>query len=273
MRAGVGDVGSGDCFVKNANGIDLVAEVFQWLESLADRFGGFEVVTIDSSEHFLGEIGTDADTAGGESIDLKLREVRDGRLFADAADDEFGVDEFDELGEIIVLRRVLADDGVFNPGNEAVVDERSDGFRFKVTFKLDVEDAGLTKGFDEFPEAVCYTGVGSESLHRQDHDGGEVEIAEDHRLIHHGAISGTDGGDDEGVVSTFGRDDVEGLGVFAGSDVVKIGIAAIEESRDSAVFDVSNDLGVFFSVDFEIRVARQGGNGDDVGVELLGRNR
>ena len=82
-----------------------------------------KVSAVDGPEHFLGEVGADTDATGGEAVDFEFGEVSDGRLLADAADDEAGIDEFNEAGEVIVLGRIFADNGVFDPGDESVVNK------------------------------------------------------------------------------------------------------------------------------------------------------
>ncbi len=62
----------------------------------------------------------------------------------------------------------------------------------------------------------------------------------------------------------------EGFGVFAGSDVVEVRVAPIEEGGDASGFDVANDFGVFLAIDFKIGIAGQRWDRDDGGVELLG---
>jgi hypothetical protein len=266
----LGDVGESHRSVEDADGIDLVAEVFERLEDSTDLFGSSEVSAIDGGEHGLGEVGADADAPGGEAVDLKLGKVGDGRLLPDAADDEARVDEFDEAGEIIVLGSVLADDGVFDPGDESFVDEGGDGFGLKVAFKLDVKNGGFSERFNKLPETGRDSGIGGETLHGQNHHGGEIEALENLGLIHHGAISGSDGGDDEGIFGAFGNDDIEGLGVFTRGDVVEVRVPAIEKGGDAAGFDVADNPGIFGAVDFKIGIAGQGWDGDDGGVELLG---
>ena len=213
--------------MEDADGVDFVAEVFEGLEEGADFFSEVEVALVDGGEHGLGKVGADADAAGGEAVDFKFGEVGDGGLLSDPADEEAGIDEFEEAGEVIVLGRVFADDGVFDPGDESLVDEGGDGFGLEVAFEFEIKDGGFSEGFDEFPEAVSDAGVGGEALHGEDHDGGEVEVSEDRCLIHHGAVGGANGWDDEGLFGTLGSDDVESLGVFAGGDVVEVGVAAV----------------------------------------------
>ena len=109
--------------MEDANRVDFVAEILEGFEGVADTLGEFEVSAVDGPEHFLGKIGTDADTTGGEAVDLKFGEVGDGGLLANAADDEPGIDDFNEAGEVVVLGRFFANDGVFDPRNESVVDK------------------------------------------------------------------------------------------------------------------------------------------------------
>jgi hypothetical protein len=109
------DAGGGDGFVKDADGVNLVAKIFEGTEDSADVFGKIKVAGVDGGEHFLGEVGADTNAARGEAIDLKFCKMGDGGLLADSADDEAGIDKPDEAGQVIILRRVLADDGVFDP--------------------------------------------------------------------------------------------------------------------------------------------------------------
>ena len=267
---GVGDPGEGDGLVQDADGVDFVAEVFEGFEDGADVFGALEVACVDGGEHGLGEIGAEADAARGKSVDLKFGEMGDRGLLSDAADDEARIDDFDEAGEVIILGGIFADDGVFDPRNESVVDECRDGFWLEVAFELNVEDGRFSEGFDEFSEAGGNARVGDEAWHGEDHHGGEIEVFEDDGLIHHGAVGGADRWDDEGLLSTLGCDDVESFGVFAGGDVVEVGVATVEEGGHSSGFDVADDFGVFLALEFQVSVAGQGRDRDDGGVELFG---
>jgi len=94
--AGVGDSSERDGLMEDADGVDFVAEVFEGLEGSANRVGEVEIAFVDGDEHGLGEIGADTHAARGEAVDLKFGEVGDGGLLSDAADDEAGIDEFDE---------------------------------------------------------------------------------------------------------------------------------------------------------------------------------
>ena len=89
-------------------------------------------------------------------------------------------------------------------------------------------------------------------------------------MIHHDAVGRADGGDDEGLLCALRGEDVESFGVFAGSDVVEVGITAVEERGNATRFNVTNNFRVFLAIDFEIGVAGQRRDGDDRGVELLG---
>ena len=90
-------------------------------------------------------------------------------------------------------------------------------------------------------------------------------------MIHHGAVGRADGGERRGCSSALSVATMfERVGVFAGSDVVEVRVAPIEERGDATGFDVANDFRVFLAIDFEIGVAGQRRDRDDGGVELLG---
>ena len=206
-RAGLGDPDLCDSSMEDADGVDFVAEIFEGLEDSADFFGLLKVTAVDGGEHFLGEVGADTDAAGGEAVDFEFGEVNDRRLLTDPTHDKARVDQFDEAGEVIVLGRILADNGVFDPRDEAFVDEGGHGFGLEVTLELDVENRRFSKGFDELSEARRHSSISGEALHGQDHHGGEIEVLKDLGLIHHGAVSRTNGGNDEGVFGALGRND------------------------------------------------------------------
>jgi hypothetical protein len=114
-RAGVGEGGEGDGFVEDADRVDGVAEVFEWLEAGADGFGGGPIGGLAGVEHGGGEGWVETAAAGGEAGEVTVAEVVDDWLFAHAADDERGVDEVEERGEEGVVGFVRADDGVLDP--------------------------------------------------------------------------------------------------------------------------------------------------------------
>jgi hypothetical protein len=206
-RAGLGDPDLCDSSMEDADGVNFVAEIFEGLEDSADFFGLLKVTAVDGGEHFLGEVGADTDATGGEAVDFEFGEVNDRRLLTDPTHDKARIDKFDEAGEVIVLGRILADNGVFDPGDEAVINKGGHGFGFEVAFELNVENCRFPKGFDELSEASRHSSISGEALHGQDHDGGEIEVLKDFGLIHHGAVSRTNGGNDKGVFGTFGRND------------------------------------------------------------------
>ncbi len=52
--------------------------------------------------------------------------MHDGRLFADAADDDLGVDDLNDFVEVGILARVVADNGILDPTDETIVYQRLD---------------------------------------------------------------------------------------------------------------------------------------------------
>ena len=268
--AGVGDAGEGDGVVEDKDGAVGVAEVFEGEELFAEVFGAGFVTGVDGVHHLGGEGGGDADAAGGEAVDAEVAEVDEGGLLTDAADDDFGVHEAHEFAKDGVIGGVFADDGVFDPGDEAVVDEGGGEFGGDVGGVLHVEDGGDAGFFDEVTDAGGDAlGFGGEEG-GEDHGGGELEVPEDGGLVHHGAVEGADGGDDEGVGGGGGGEEREELGVFADSDVVEVSVAAVEEDADAAGLHVADELGVLGVGEGVIGVAAERGDGDDGAAEVGG---
>lgn len=162
--------------MENPDGVDFVSEIFQWFESSPDGFGCVQIAVVDGGQHGLGKIGPDANATGSESVDLKFGQVRDGRLLANSAHDEAGIDHFDESGEVFILCGIFTNNGVFDPRDQSIIDEGGHCFRFEVALEFDVKNSRLAEGLDELAEACSNSGIGGESLHGKNHDGGEVEV-------------------------------------------------------------------------------------------------
>ena len=109
----------GDGLVEDPHRIDGVTEVLEGAEDSADLLSLFDVARIESFQHLLGKGRIHADAAGGESGQVELVAVHDGRLLADAADDERRIDDLDEAVEVGVDGWIVLDDGILDEAHEA----------------------------------------------------------------------------------------------------------------------------------------------------------
>ena len=172
----------------------------------------------------------------------------------------------------MILRRIISNDSVFDPRNEAVVNELSNGFWFEVAFEFDIKDGWFPQSFNKLAKASGDAGISRKALHRKNHYGGKVEVTKSGNLIHHRAISWTNGWDNKGILCAFCRDDFEGFCVFAGGDVVEVCIASVKKRGDASGFNMTDDFSVFSAVDFEFGITGQRGDRNDRRIELLGSN-
>lgn len=139
--------------MQNEDGAVGVAQVFEGEELFAQVFGAGFVTRVDGVHHLRGEGGGNADAAGGEAVDAEVAKVDESGLLADAADDDFGIHEIDEFAEDGVIGGVFTHDGVFDPGDETVIDEGSGEFWSDVGGVLHVKHSGDASFFDEVTDA------------------------------------------------------------------------------------------------------------------------
>ena len=254
--------------MKHEDGAVRVAQIFQFREFLADGLGGGVVFVQDGLQHRGGAFRRDADAASGESCETEVAHVHDGGLFADAADDEFRIDEFDELFEPRILLRILDDDGVFDPTDESVIHERGGEFRRDVTGIFDVKHGRHAGFFHEVTHGRRdASGLGREERGQQ-HRGGIFGAAQHFRLIHRGAIHRPDGGHDPHVLRREIGEHGEQALVFADADVVEIRVATVQQRADATFVEMADETAVLRFAERELRVPAERRDGDDGGNEV-----
>jgi len=272
-RSGAGDAGGFDGLVKHADRVDGVAKVLERFEEESDPFGLGPVAPDHGGEHGLGQARCDADAAAGESAQVKVPEMDDGGLFADAADDQGGVDEGGQAAEVGIAGGVGSDRGVFDRADESVGDEGRDVIRFDEAVVFHVEQGGDAGCLDEAADAGGDAGAGGDALLGKDHEGGEPEAAGDAGLVHEGSIGRADRRDDEGFGACGGRQEGEGRFELGGRQVIEVGVAAVEQEADAARFEVADQAEVFVRGEGLVGAPGQGGHGHDGASEERGVER
>ena len=188
--------------------------------------------------------------------------MRDGRLLANAADDELRIHAIDKLTQIIILHRVLAHDGVFYPIHDTIINQRLRVFRLQIAFKLDVEHDRFAVGLGEFADARGAAFGRGDVARGQHHHGGEIKIPQHRRLIHRGAIRGTDRRHHCGVRSGLFLQHRQRVGVLSQRNVVEHRVTAVEQRANTAGLKVAHDLGILGGAHVEILITRQGRHSD-----------
>ena len=188
--------------------------------------------------------------------------MRDGRLLANAADDELRIHAIDKLTQIIILHRVLAHDGVFYPIHDTIINQRLRVFRLQIAFKLDVEHDRFAVGLGEFADARGAAFGRGDVARGQHHHGGEIKIPQHSRLIHRGAIRGPDRRHHRGVRSGLFLQHRQRAGVLRQGNVIEHRVAAVEQRANAAGLEVAYDLGILGGANIEVRIARQRRHGN-----------
>src|SRR5450631_2870781 len=100
--------------VQNTGRSPRIAQVFKVQETGADTVCFRVVGCAASGEDRGAQCGGQATRAGGESRQAPLTEMHHGWTLADTADDLPPINPLDEFVEIVVTRRIGADDSIFD---------------------------------------------------------------------------------------------------------------------------------------------------------------
>lgn len=139
--------------------------IFERSADFADLFRSIVFAGLDRFQHSLAQVGTHANAARRETIDSEVAQVHNSRLLTNAGDNNAGVDKIGELTEAGILGRVVPDDGMLDPGNEAVVDEGFHRLGLDIAFELDVEHGGLVGIITVSSGILCFFAA-HPNLHR-----------------------------------------------------------------------------------------------------------
>jgi hypothetical protein len=189
--------------------------------------------------------------------------VSDRGLFADAADDEGSIGLVGKSFQIGVIGGVLADGGIFDSADGFIAREPGDVLRLDVTIILDVKKDRDSGGVGESTDARFHPLGGRDPLLREEHDRGEAVLAQNFRLIKARAERGARGWDDQGIRAGGVLEEREDLVVFREGKVVEVGVAAVEQRRHAARFNMFDELAIFGGVQGKVAVAAQRRDGED----------
>ena len=124
--AGLGDVGLGDRFMQHPDRVDAVAQRFQRFELMPNRFGLIPILIVHCGQQLHGESWGDAAAAGGEACQAEEFSMDDRRLFANAADDGFGWDFFQEFRQVGIDFWLIPNHRVLDPTEHSIAMELTD---------------------------------------------------------------------------------------------------------------------------------------------------
>src|SRR6056300_70546 len=150
MRTGLCDSSKLDSFVQDKDRVDTVSQILEWAKNRLNFTSSFQVTCLNGFSQFLTEIGTNTNAAGGKAVHTKANKMIDYRLFPNTTDDDFGIDLFHQLSQVGIVRRIFANNRVFDPRNESVVDKLLCAFDINEISIFDVDHDWLADSFRKF---------------------------------------------------------------------------------------------------------------------------
>jgi hypothetical protein len=185
-------------------------------------------------------MGRDADAArsiGAQAVTGQMH--MDGRL-AHAAGNVAGADGAAKVRQILVTGGVGALYRIFDEADGAVGQQGGDAVGREVVFALDIENQRRSKGIGGGADGFLDSGGMGREAHGQGHDTGEFAIAQDATFVQQLAEIRTNRGDDGGFRRGGFAQQIHQRGETAAIIMVEIGIAAIEQGANAAMFYMSD---------------------------------
>jgi hypothetical protein len=259
--------------VQHTDRTERVAQVLEGKELRPLLLGVVPAPLLAQREETHRAVRGDAHRAGGEPLQAEVAQVHDRRPLADAAHDELPVDDVEQRAEIDVLARIGAHRRVLDAGDEPVVHERRDLARLEIAVRLDVHDHRLAEPLREAADAGHDAVAGGRKRERKDHHGRKAASPQRRELIDQLPEVGTDGWDDPRVVARLLLEHVEDLAQLARTDVVQVGVPAVQQRADAALLEVLDERAIVGAADRQVAMPRERRHGDDGGGEVGGADR